>query len=321
MADKFKDPIDSEADMAEGTRRSMEQFKAGLDSEEVVEVAEREEPGEDPDAELDAEPGEARPNKKTRRRERGANYRTMAEQRAAAEARAQALEEELQRTRAERQMPPAQQQQVENAAEKQIEGELDKVYAEQAKVFEEYTRRANAYAAAKREMPAEEVRGWEKKANDLDKQKMLLGHRLHEAREAPRRAQEEYSRMYRAKAPDVFGNDAAAAYAAAVYNQKKIENPRADQDELFEVAMEAARRVVLGKRPPPDAAMRQRATGMSRGVGSKAAEGPVSIQMTPAMRKIAIASYPKLTPDQAVQRWVNRNGRQFLEMEREQGRR
>jgi hypothetical protein len=80
--------------------------------------------------------------------------------------------------------------------------------------------------------------------------------------------------------------------------------------------MEEARQVILGKRPRPDAAQRQRASGIGGGVGIAAAPGAApKIPMTKGSQlyKLACATYPELDAAQACQKWANKNGKAYLE--------
>jgi hypothetical protein len=315
---KFKDPIDEEADIAEGTKRSVAEFEklAQENPEGTVEVPVGEE-DDDPDDALDKE---ERPTRKERRAARGADYKTVREQRAAAEARAQALEEQLQ---FERSRVPTQQQGPQGGPDvvKQLQAEVGKVYEEQSALMRDYEARVAAYRQAERVMPKEEWKRFDDKARELDEKRTELLLDVREARRAPMRAQEEQHRALVARAPDVFANQRAATWAGAEYSRRIAENPQIDRDQLIDECVEGARRVILGKRPPPDQAQRQRATGMSRGAGVTSSAAPSALPMSKDQRTIARAAHPKLSPAQAYQKWANENAKELQEMERESGRR
>jgi hypothetical protein len=307
------DPIEEEADRDEGGGSGL------TEADEPVEVGvEKEEEEEDPDAELDRE----RPNRAERRANRDRDYRTIREQRAAAEAEAKVLREELERSRAamsalgqnrpERETGPA--PEVE-ALEKELKG----TYDAQERLNQEYDARVAAYTNARRAMPADELEKFKARATDLRRQEVRIIRRIDDAADAPqRRAHEEQERI-RSRAPDVFGDERARTWAAGRYNQRVAENPNVDRDQLFQEVTEEARRVILGKRPPPDQAARQRASGMARGAGA-AASGRSTIQMNGDMKKLARLRYPKLSEPDAYKKWAQTHGKEYLELERESGR-
>lgn len=314
MAKPFKDPIDDEANLAEGTKRLMDKFEENLDGA-PVEVPVEDPVEDDPDEELD----ETEPSRRDKRAARGANYRTMRERNAANEARAQLLQEENDRLRA---TPPQIQQptQQQVAPTAHLEEQRDSIYKQQQSLFAEYNNKVAYYQRAKQQMPEAEYKDYEKRAATLDEQKTLILVDIREARTAPQRQMEQQQQLYRARAPDVFHNPRASQWAGAYFSQKKAENPNIDSEALFEEAVEGARRAVLGKRPPPDQATRQRATGASRGAMASSSSSAPRVQMTPGMVKMAKAAYPKLSEKEAAQKWANKNGKQFLEMERDAGR-
>lgn len=320
MAKPFKDPIDDEADLAEGTKRSMADLKElseAADPDAVVEVPVGEEDEPDPDADLDREltPREAR------RRERGGEYyRTIREQRAAAEAKAQAYKEQLDFERSNRQAPAQQVQQSPDQT-KALRGEVDRIYQDQTRLLEEYQGKVSAYQRAGQVMPREEYQRYDERAKELDAARIEKLLDLREAQRAPQRMQEEQQRAIVAKAPDVFANQRAADWARGEFSRRVAENPNIDREQLFDEVVEGARRAILGKRPPPDQITRQRATGLSRGSMASSGAQPSSLQMTKGQRVIARAAYPKLSPEKAYQKWANENGRELVEMERESGRR
>lgn len=313
----FKDPIDDEADAEEGTKRSIREFEERVASEDPVEVPVEEE-DDDPDAELD-EPTD----RKGKRAARGQNYRTVREQRAAAEARAQALQEQLDRLSAQQaamSQPQGQQSSQANPQLDQKQQELSRVVTDQERLFSDYQAAVNRYRADKKAMPESEYETFKKRAEELDEKKIDLRFEIREIKQAPQRQQQEIIRLYQSKAPDVFSNQRAYDYASTVYRSKLLANPQANADETFDQAIEEARTVILGKRPAPGAASKQRATGMSRGVSNGNGNQPARIQMTPGQRAMARSAYPKLSEKEAYQKWANVNGRKLLELEREHGR-
>lgn len=300
MAKGFKDPLDEEADEAEGKavgKHAAELGKRiGAARDEEPEVFTPEEPKD-----LDDEPEEVDETAPSRRDKRAARQ-SARERAAAAEARAQVLQEQLEATRggagASREAP-----QVNNAAA-HAEQEYGQVLNEQEALFKEYHARANLTEAEDRE--------YRRRAAVLDLKKTRAALRVDEAYNAPQRAQNDRNNRLAAKHPDVFGNQRALQYAAGEVS-RRLARGDAETDDLHDAVMEEARQVILGKRPPPDAAQRARATGLPTG----ARGAPAGERSTFAMPKgghdyrMAIAMFPNLEPAQACQKWVNVVGKKL----------
>lgn len=303
MAKPFVDPIDEEADAAEASvvkNRAGELAerigKAREDETEEIEVQE-------PDDDDEAEEREAK-TRAEKRSERGRNRVSARERAAAAEARAQALQEQLDAQRSQtRQVAP----QVDDGAVAAAEKRYDAIVAEQERLFHEYQRAQNL-------TPAQEA-DFQRRAKELDFRKTNAAVDIREAHNAPRRVAEEHKRAMAARAPDVYGNQAALAYAAGEY-QKRLAMGEKDSIELHDLVMEEARQVILGKRPPPDASQRARATGMSNGARAPiGAQQPVRLSMPKGspMYRMALAAYPNDEPGVACQKWANKHGKRFNE--------
>jgi hypothetical protein len=299
MAPKFKDPLDEEADAAESSAVSKH---AGALAEKVREAREEEHPEvevKEPDEE---EEEEAPPGRAERRSARGKDRLSSRERAAAAEARAQVLQEQLEASRASRSEREPERQTPNQVA--LLENQYGEIVEQQERLFNEYQRAQNL-------TPAQDAE-YRRRAAILDMQKTNKVVEIRETHTAPQRAREEKGRMLAQRAPDVYANERALAYAAGEF-QKRLAMGEADTTELHDLVCEEARQVVLGKRPAPDAAQRQRASGMGGGARPAGGSAPVKLSMPKGspLYNLARAAYPNDEPGVACQKWANKNGKQF----------
>lgn len=305
MAKAFVDPLDEEADAAEASTvknragELAERVKAAReDDAEEVEV---QEPDDD-----DEEEAQVAKTREQKRSERGRNRVSARERAAAAEARAQVLQEQLEAARNAPSRAP--ETQPNNGGEiAKLEQKYESILAEQERLFNEYQR-------AQGLTPAQEA-DFKQRAARLEFQKTAAVVEIREAHNAPRQRIEEHKRSMAARAPDVYGNPTALAYASGEY-QKRLAMGEKDSIELHDAVMDEARQVILGKRPPPDQAQRARATGMSNGARAPVgAAAPVRLSMpkgSPTYR-LAVAMYPNDEPGVACQKWANKHGKRYAE--------
>lgn len=272
------------------------------DDEETNEVVVQEPAETDDDDDLEPEVPKTRDEKRAARRKQ-----TLREEKAAAEARADVYKTELESLRSKGGTPAPQQNQNAN-----LDRQYGEVIAEQEKLFAEYH--------AQRELTPAQDAEYRKRATILDIRKTSLVVDMKAAHEAPQRAQDERLKALRARNEDVWANPAALRYAEGEYN-KRVARGEPDTLETHDAAAAEARQVILGKRPPPDAAQRQRATGMSGGARGSTPDAPVKLNMPPGSRMyiLACARYPALDPKQACQKWANTNAKALLEASRNRG--
>lgn len=301
----FKDPIDEEADAAEaslvGKRSSELAERISKAREGEAEEIEVQEPDDDEEEEKAAK------SRSEKRSERGRDRVSLRERTAAAEARTELLREQLETERSQRTQTRTHDAQPNNNEVARLERNYEAVLAQQKTLFNEYQR-------AQSLTPAQEAE-YERRAAVLDYQKTNALVELRDANNAPQRAREEHKRLMSARAPDVYANLTALAYAAGEY-QKRLAMGEADTLELHDAACEEARQVILGKRPPPDQAQRARATGMGSGARAPVGAGaPVKLSMPKGspIYKIAVAMYPNDEPGVACQKWANKHGKAFNE--------
>jgi hypothetical protein len=291
------DDTDDEAGAVEKHLGKMqERMVAAREETDEVSVVEPE-----PDDEEDDEPEAVAP---TRREKREARM-SARERAAAAEARAQVLQEQLESAR--RPVPgnvPA----VANTAD--VDRRIRATYADLQKLEDEYT----AAQRDKRLTPSLEQEMREK-AIELDVQKLTLAAERREILTAPTRRQEELTRQLERDNADVYGNQQALRYAAGRVNQL-IAMGRQDSKALHDEVMEETRQVILKVKPKPGAIERQRATGMSAGPKAAPTERAQTISMPKGSHyyKQAIALYPDLDPGAACQKWAQKVGKRLLAM-------
>lgn len=299
----FRDPIDDEADEAEGVsvgKRSKELADrlGSMPEREPTEV-EIQEPEEDEEAE---ELAEAKASRKDKRAARS----TARERAAAAEARAQVLQEQLEITR--RNQPTAAPAQRQGNPVADIDARIKGTNQRLAAVHDEWNRNAGKLSKEREAKLVEE-------AEALEVEKITLVHQRVAALEAPVRERAEHARMLQQRAPDVHANPQALQYAQGLFQQRAARG-EPDSLELYDAVMQEAREVILGKRGKPDAAQRQRASGIGSGpAGHRDTGSGAKVSMTKGspLYRLACAQYPELDPAAACQKWANKNGKAFLE--------
>jgi hypothetical protein len=300
----FKDPLDEEAD--EAGKRSVEKH-AGRMAERVATARE-----EDPET-FDVEPPEPEEPEETevterqrKRNGRAATHVSARERAAAAEARAEAYKEALALSGG-RPAPPGPAAPQGNPYQ-QIDAEIRKTFQEEKALNERWV------ATSAKASPAE-IQRMEDEAAELVVRRTGLVADRKEIERAPRRAEEAKIHDQRSRFPDVFGDSRAFQYAQGSYNQA-LARGVAPSRELEDASFQEAREVILGRRPPPDAAQRQRASGMgssTRQVSGGAAKTTIDMPRGGALYRMAIAAYPDLEPAQACQKWAQTKGKRYQE--------
>ena len=299
MADEFDEvgDADAERDVASkhaGDLKALLKKRPADEEDEVV--------AEDP-PEPDDEEAEETASRQEKRSKRGTDRMTARERAAAAEARDQLLQEQLEQARSR----PVEQARPQGNPVAHIDERIKDANKRLAAVHDEWNRSAGKLSKAREE----ELQA---QAEALDVEKMTLVVERRDALLAPQRQREQAAANLRQKAPDVYADPRALAYAQGEF-MKRTARGEPDSMETFEAVMQEAREVVLGKRPKPDAAQRGRATGMGAGARAVGAtEGPVRISMPAgsALDKMARAAFPKDDPAVARQKWVNANGKAYL---------
>lgn len=289
--------LNEDASAARGLAAFRERMKTSA-PDGTVDVEDEPEPDD-----LDETP-EA-PGRQDKRSARNSERRSSRERAAAAEARAQVLQEQLE---AERRRPAQTQQlpQQQGNPVGHIDAQIKDTF-KQEKALAERWQRESAKAS-----PAE-IAAMEDEAADINVRRMTLVAERRETLTAPARVQQAEYEAQRARHPDVYGNESALQYARGEYNKRLAtgENP---SQQMADDCMQEARERVLGKRPAPDKATRQRASGM--GGGARPAPGAEKMQISmprgSELDLMARAAYPDLPPEQARQKWANKAGRRFV---------
>lgn len=270
---------------------------AAADDESVVEV---QDPPEE-DEELDETP--KAPNRQERRSQRNGERVSSRERAAAAEAEAKVLREQLAAARTP--LAPQQQQRQGNPYEV--------VDAEIRKTFQQEKALAQRWQETSAKASAAEIQQMEDEASELTVRRMSLVNDRKEIERAPRRAEEAKIHEQRSRFPDVFADGRAFQYAQGAYNQA-LARGIVPSRELEDASFQEAREVILGKRPRPDAAQRQRASGLSATTRAAAPVTRPGINMPKGSDydRIARAAFPKLDPAEARQKWANTVGKKLL---------
>lgn len=185
-----------------------------------------------------------------------------------------------------------------------------------------YERQQAAFNAAQGEIKAgtfdeKRQRYYEGVAREIEEAKTSVHTRRALAQQEPVRRAEQGQQRWVAQYPDVYRNPQAYAFAEATFARKRalLEPGQQPTDEMVHDAMrEAMTQFKLGPRTPPSASDRQRLSGIaSSGSGGGSSNGPPGIQMTPELRRIAIAAYSDLPEEEALKKWTNRTGKRMRE--------
>jgi hypothetical protein len=184
-----------------------------------------------------------------------------------------------------------------------------------------FERQREAYTAAQAEIKAgtwndERQRHYENvaRAVETDKARILIAQGI--ARDAMNRRAESAQQVWVNKYPEVYANPRAYQFAAATFERRKAllgPNETVTNDLIDEVMSEAITQFKLGKKSAPSASEKSRLSGVpssGTGGGSSRSEG---IQMTPELRRMAVAAYSELPEAEAVKKWVNGTGKRLRE--------
>lgn len=216
-----------------------------------------------------------------------------------------ALKRELEELRARVSQPPPQ---PSAPGKDPYEAQLDAVYE----------RQREAYTAAQAEIKAgtwDEARQkhYENIARSVeaDKTRILVAQGI--ARDQLNRRAEAAQQIWVNKYPEVYGNPRAYQFAAATFERRKALGEAVSNELIDDVMNEAITQFKLGKKSAPSASEKSRLSGVpSSGAGSGSSRNE-GIQMTPELRRMAVAAYSELPEAEAVKKWVNTTGKKLRE--------
>jgi hypothetical protein len=189
----------------------------------------------------------------------------------------------------------------------------------EAALDEVYEKQTEAYNAAQAEIKAgtwnaDRQRHYEKIARDVETAKS----RIHTQRELDSRQHstraEQAQQVWAHKYPEVYGDARAYQYAEATFRRRQAllgRNEPVTNELIEEVMAETMTTLKLGKRSTaPTASDKSRLSGISAsGNGGGGRGGDSGVQMTPQLRRMAIAAYSDLPEAEAVKKWVNKEGK------------
>lgn len=267
----------------------------------------------------DDKPGVSPEQRLSRRQKQRERTRAMLEEGKKAAERVKELEErdnKRERELAElRGMVTAQQQLVSRVAQPDdgkdsFERELDAVYERQQAAFN----------AAQAEIKAgtfddKRAKYYEGVARKIETDKTDIHTRRALAAQEPARRAEQGQQRWVAQYPEIYGNPAAYQYAEATFNRKRaLAGPNAPvtEDMIHEAMTETRVAFKLGPKQGPSASDKAKLSGMpSSGTGGGG--GAPGVQLTPELRRIALAAYSDLPEEEALKKWVNKTGKRMRE--------
>lgn len=188
-----------------------------------------------------------------------------------------------------------------------FERELDAIYTDQQ----------NAYAAAQAEVKAGQFdekrqRYYEGVARDIESRKAEVHTRRLLARTEPARQQNAAQQAWVQKYPEVYQNQRAFQYAQGRYQQREAMGEQITNATVDEIMNETMTAFKLGARPAPTVSERSRLSGMPSS-SSGGGRDTNALQLTPAMRKMALAAYDDLPEEEAIKKWTNKTGKRLRE--------
>lgn len=130
------------------------------------------------------------------------------------------------------------------------------------------------------------------------------------ARVAPSQRQEQAQQVWAHKYPEVYGNPKAFQFAQATYQRRLAMGEKVETEHVDEIMQETMTAMKLGGKGKPTATEKARLSGQSSGGSSGGTAGP-GVQMTPALRRMAIAVFSDLSEEEAVKRWANTAGKEL----------
>lgn len=271
------------------------------DDEQVTDdqlIVEADKPGDSP---------EVKAQRAQRRRERAAERERERKEQADRLAR---VEAELAQERAERarlagfvQALPAAQQQP---GKDPYEAALDAVYEE----------RHNAYQSMQAELAAGKLdekrsKHYERISRDIEGKISSIHAEKAIATRVPAQRQEQAQQVWVSKYPEVYNNRQAFQYAQATYQRRQALGENVTNETVDEIMAETLNTFKLRGKPAPTQNDRARLSGIASSGGGGSGERSGGIQMTKDLRKMAVALYPELSEEKAVEKWVNTAGKEL----------
>lgn len=185
-----------------------------------------------------------------------------------------------------------------------------------------YEKQANAYNAAQAEIKAgtfDEKRSkyYEQVAREIETAKTRVHTRRELAQQEPARRAEQGQQRWVNQYPDVYRDPQAYQYAEATFRRKQALLPQGSpvtEDMVHEVMRETMTTFKLGPKQAPSASEKSRLSGLpSSGSGGGSRSDGAGIQMTPELRRMAIAAYGDLPEAEAIKKWANGPGKRLRE--------
>lgn len=278
-------------------------------------------PKDEPEIGEIAEPGQTRRQRHTNR------YAEANEARLRAEERARVLEEQLAEARKQPQpvyhQPPHQQGHDPIAA--RLEMETQKLRQEHEDLVNTYNAKLQAGNLTPEEAKEHRERGWkltERREELAAIRAMHKAGRLVPQQQQQLTPQQLVNMQLETQFPEVYRDEKLMKRAQLKYDELVLDGEPDSAATTAKALAWARDNYGTMRRPDPDESTRQRLTGIGSGArsGGGNGNGKQSITMTPDLIKMAVRAFPKLTRDQAVQKWANEAGPGYLDDIRNNGR-
>lgn len=188
---------------------------------------------------------------------------------------------------------------------------LDKVYEKQG----------DAYQAAQAEIKAgtwtpERAKHYEKIARDVETEKTRIILDRGMAMRSQQQRAESAQQIWVNKYPEVYNNPRAYQFAEATFNRRKAlldPGQSVTHEMIDEVMNEAMTQFKLGPKRAPTASEKSKLSGLPSSGGGGGSSRSDGIQMTPELKRMAVAAYSELPEAEAIKKWVNGTGKRLRE--------
>lgn len=183
-----------------------------------------------------------------------------------------------------------------------------------------YEKQGEAFTAAQAEIKAgtftpERQKHYERVAREVESEKARIHSERAVAQVRQQTRQDSAQQNWVQKYPEVYSNPRAYQYAEASFRRKQalLDPGQIPSVDMVDEAMnEAMVQFKLGAKKGPSASDRARLSGVPSAGGGGSGQS-AEIQLTPAMKRMAIAAYSELPEAEAIKKWANTTGKRLRE--------
>jgi hypothetical protein len=189
----------------------------------------------------------------------------------------------------------------------EFDRELDDVYKRQKDAWKAYQAEVKAGTCDE-----ERQAHYETLAMQFEREKSRIHTRRELALREPAQRAEQAGQVWVSRYPEIYRDNRAFQYAKATYERRLAVGEQPSDELVHEVMNETMTTFKLGPKKAPSASDRARMSGLpASGSGGGSERRDASINMTPELRKLAVAAYSDLPEAEAIKKWVNTTGKKM----------